>query len=154
MHTDKIGDWGLVFINEEEGFAINRKHIEEKEGGACQIYWDVLIESNELDKRQLWNLQSVMLKIICSLPFLVLCFVCPLLTHVTIERALQVQEFPLYKCFFTTWFKIMLADCALSLYDWMFVVWSIFTNLMCTVQIVHATRTVLLTNSKYRSCRE
>ena len=27
----------------EGGFAINRKHIEEKEGGACQIDWDVLI---------------------------------------------------------------------------------------------------------------
>ena len=50
MYTDKIGNWGLVFINEEEGFAINRKHIEEKEGGACQINWDVLIESNEPDK--------------------------------------------------------------------------------------------------------
>ena len=54
----------------------------------------------------------------------------------------------------------MLAYCALSLYECMFVVWSVFTNLMCTVQrtlevqIVHATRTVLLTNSKYRSCTE
>ena len=54
----------------------------------------------------------------------------------------------------------MLADCALSLYECMLVVWSVFTNLMCTVQralevqIVHATRTVLLTNSKYRSCTE
>ena len=49
----------------------------------------------------------------------------------------------------------MLADCALSLYECMFEVWSVFTNLMYTVQravgvqIVHAPRTVLLTNSKY-----
>ena len=86
--------------------------------------------------------------------FLVLCLVCPLLTHVTIERAWQGQNFPSTKVSLQLDLKSCL-QIVLSLC--MIVVWSIFTNLMRTVQmalevqIVHATRTVLLTNSKYRS---